>query len=153
LFVNFLTSGFRRAAAMGTLQWSGPRLVQRMERFEVQLPPTARSPHIAREWVRASLETLGDSSVAPHTELLVSELVANVVRHVCEPMQVRLIRQDETVRVEVDDPSALLPVIRHPDIAVDHGRGLLLVAALAARWGTNQHPDDGKTVWFELEAP
>jgi len=124
-----------------------------METFETELPPTPKSPHIAREWVRASLERLGDSSVAPSTELLVSELVANVVRHVCEPMQVRLIRQDRTVRVEVDDPSALPPVIRDPDIAEDHGRGLLLVAALAARWGTSQHPDDGKTVWFELEAP
>jgi hypothetical protein len=46
VFVNFLTSGFQRAAAMRTLQASGPKLVQRMETFETQLPPTAKSPHI-----------------------------------------------------------------------------------------------------------
>jgi len=151
--VNFLTSRFQRAVAMGTLQSSRLGLVQRMDSFETQLPPTGQSPQIAREWVRATLEGLGASAVATHSDLLVSQLVANVVRHVCEPMQVRLIRQDGTVRVEVDDPNALPPVMRRPDIAEEHGRGLLLVASLAARWGANQHPDDGKTVWFELEDP
>jgi anti-sigma regulatory factor (Ser/Thr protein kinase) len=122
-----------------------------MDSFETQLPPTAKSPQAARAWVREKLETLGEDSAAPRTELLVSELVTNVVRHVCEPMLIRLTRDAGTIRVEVDDSSALPPVVRDPDDAEERGRGLLLVASVAARWGTNQHHDDGKTVWFELD--
>ncbi|MFJ2823914.1 ATP-binding protein [Streptomyces toxytricini] len=33
----------------------------------------------------------------------------------------------------------------------ESGRGLLLVAAFADRWGTEPHPPDGKTVWAELD--
>ncbi len=33
-----------------------------------------------------------------------------------------------------------------------HGRGLFLVDALAARWGSEQTPT-GKTVWCEVTAP
>ncbi|MEO3751821.1 ATP-binding protein [Streptomyces sp. B6B3] len=34
--------------------------------------------------------------------------------------------------------------------SAERGRGLLLVAALADRWGTRPCPPDGKTVWAEL---
>jgi len=52
--------------------------------------------------------------------------------------------------VEVTDHSThSLP--RHQPSALDDesGRGLVLVNALAARWGTSP-VDNGKTVWFTL---
>jgi hypothetical protein len=55
------------------------------------------------------------------------------------------------VRVEVEDPSAAEPVTRHADVFGEDCRGLLLIATLASRWGTELHRDPGKTVWFELD--
>ncbi len=54
------------------------------------------------------------------------------------------------MRVEIDDPSPQVPVVRHPDAVDEHGRGVLLVDQLANAWGVEPH-DDGKTVWFELD--
>ena len=85
-----------------------------------------------------------------HTELLLSELVSNVVRHVGGPMAVRLSRRDGIIRIEVDDASAAALVVDHPG-PDGEGRGMLLIVALAARWGTEMHPGHGKTVWFEIE--
>ena len=84
------------------------------------------------------------------TELLVTELVANVVTHVGAPMTLRVQREPSTMRVEIDDPSPELPVVHHPDSADEHGRGVLLVDQLADAWGVEPRPD-GKTVWFELD--
>jgi len=118
--------------------------------FEIELAPGAESQREARAWVRPRLAAWDLDRVADDAELLVSELVANVVRHVGMPMTVRLARRVDAVRVEVDDPSATAPLLRHPEFDKESGRGLLLVAAMASRWGTEHHRDDGKTVWFEL---
>lgn len=37
--------------------------------------------------------------------------------------------------------------------AAEGGRGLLLVEALASRWGTTPYPPSGKTVWACLPLP
>jgi len=118
--------------------------------FEIHLAPGVESQREARAWMRPRLAEWNLDRVADDAELLVSELVANVVRHVGLPMTVRLARRPDLVRVEVDDPSATAPLVRHPDSEKESGRGLLLVAAMASRWGTELHRDDGKTVWFEL---
>ncbi|MFC8713766.1 ATP-binding protein, partial [Streptomyces sp. NPDC057197] len=64
-----------------------------------------------------------------------------------------------TVRVEVTDTRAeRLPRRPGPPQgaagAEESGRGLLLVAHLAARWGWHPRPDGpGKTVWAEYAGP
>ncbi len=89
--------------------------------------------------------------------LLVSELVSNAVLHggphapaavVGLAVEVR----PDRVRVEVDDSGPSLPVIGDGATNRVGGRGLLLVAALASRWGSIQS-DAGKTVWFEVTTP
>ncbi len=55
------------------------------------------------------------------------------------------------MRVEIDDPSPEVPVLRHPDHGDEHGRGVLLVDQLATDWGVEPHPERGKTVWFEID--
>jgi hypothetical protein len=62
----------------------------------------------------------------------------------------RLLRQPGSIRVEVDDPRAVAPVVRAAGISDDGGRGMRLVAAMADRWGADMRADAGKTVWFEL---
>ena len=123
-----------------------------METVETQLPSTVSAPQLARSFLRATLETWKLDGLGEVTELLATELVANVVTHVGAPMTLRVRRGRETVRVEIDDASSQLPVVRHPGEVDEHGRGVLLVDQLANSWGAETHPR-GKTVWFEIDAP
>ncbi len=85
------------------------------------------------------------------TELVVSELVTNAIRHACGPIQVRLIL-DSTLICEVSDASSAAPHLRRAHSLDEGGRGLLLVAQLTKRWGT-RHTSTGKTIWAEQPLP
>jgi len=121
-----------------------------LETVETQLPSTVTSPQLARAFLRSALETWKLDGFGDVTELLVTELVTNVVTHVGAPMTLRVHREPSTMRVELEDPSPEVPVVRHPDSAEEHGRGVLLVDQLANAWGVDSRAD-GKTVWFELD--
>lgn len=84
-------------------------------------------------------------------ELGVTELLANVVRHVPDRRcTLLLLRAAAGVRVEVGDGSAQLP-IRRNDLSpeAEGGRGLVLLDAVADKWGVGPRVVGGKTVWFE----
>ncbi|MFB7330091.1 ATP-binding protein [Streptomyces adustus] len=95
--------------------------------------------------------------------LLISELAANAVTHGHVPgrdFRVHLLvlsapaARSLTVRVEVADTRGDELPASAVDAAVGSvrtgGRGLLLVGALADRWGCEPRPDGpGKTVWTE----
>ena len=121
-----------------------------METVETQLPSSVSSPQLARAFLRSTLETWKLDGFGDVTELLVTELVANVVTHVGAPMTLRIQRTPTIMRVEIEDPSREIPVVRHPDVAEEHGRGVLLIDQLANAWGIEPRTD-GKTVWFELD--
>ena len=143
-----MSSGFRFVRAK---PWADRQLVQTFEGFEMRLPSIPASAQAAREWVRLHLEAWNLHGLIGDAELLVSELVTNVVRHVHEPMVLCFSRRGNTVRMDVGDPSPAEPVVRLPDPDREGGRGVPLIASVAARWGTVTHPGDGKTVWFELD--
>jgi anti-sigma regulatory factor (Ser/Thr protein kinase) len=82
------------------------------------------------------------------TELMVSELVTNAIRYGRPPVQLRLIHEDSTLICEVSDSSSTAPHMRRARTFDEGGRGLLLVAQLAQRWGT-RHAAVGKTIWAE----
>jgi hypothetical protein len=121
-----------------------------MESVETQLPSSMSSPQLARAFLRSTLETWKLDGFGEVTELLATELVANVVTHVGSPMTLRIQRNSSTMRVELQDPSTAMPVVRHPDSAEEHGRGVLLIDELASAWGVEPRTD-GKTVWFEID--
>jgi hypothetical protein len=121
-----------------------------METVETHLPSSMSSPQLARAFLRSTLATWQLDGFGDITELLVTELVANVVTHVGTPMTLRVAHSPSTMRVELDDASTEVPVVRHPDAADEHGRGVLLVDQLANSWGVEPRLD-GKTVWFELD--
>lgn len=76
------------------------------------------------------------------------ELVSNALRHTRSPRTCRLrVHGRDWFGVEVRDASPVPARIRTPDQV--GGRGLRLVAQLAARWGMDLE-DGGKTVWAEL---
>ncbi|WP_171114301.1 ATP-binding protein [Streptomyces sp. Z423-1] len=89
----------------------------------------------------------------PEVQLCVSELLSNVIRHLGEgtPVTVRLHRApDGRIRLEVTDPDARTSLVaRAPDATDETGRGLLLLDAVARRWGVWLSPV-GKTVWCEF---
>ncbi|MFJ6543299.1 ATP-binding protein [Streptomyces sp. NPDC091385] len=98
---------------------------------------------------------LGD--LGDRAALVVTELIANASRHTrCPEIRLTVGRRSVTrVRVGVVDREPVrLPV---PGLAADgdeSGRGLLLVDAVADRWGYDLHGSDrcpwGKEVWAEL---
>ncbi|MFF4030869.1 SpoIIE family protein phosphatase [Streptomyces sviceus] len=85
------------------------------------------------------------------TELIVSELVTNAVRYGDDPVVLRLIR-DHALICEVSDGSSTAPHLRRARVFDEGGRGLLLVAQMAERWGSRQTAT-GKTIWAELGLP
>ena len=119
------------------------------EPLALRLPSTVQAPGAARAFVREQLPTTAFDGVGDTVELLTSELVANVVKHVGLPMTVRVVRDATTVRVEVDDDSTDTPTLIHPGVT-ECGRGIFFVDALAAQWGTRSR-DRGKTVWFVVQ--
>ncbi|MEU7716551.1 ATP-binding protein [Streptomyces tibetensis] len=84
-------------------------------------------------------------------ELGVTELLANVVRHVPDRRcALLLLREGTGVRVEVTDGSDELPhTPEASDPEAEHGRGLFLLDAMAYKWGVSLWSGGGKTVWFE----
>lgn len=122
------------------------------------LPCATGSVPRARDAVRAALVAWGVGAGATEdAELVVSELVTNAVRASGpggRQVAVRVVWADEgAVRVEVGDSGAGRPVPRVPVRGAEGGYGLVLVEALAQRWGTERRPGGaGKTVWAELRA-
>ncbi|WP_326804985.1 SpoIIE family protein phosphatase [Streptomyces sp. NBC_01788] len=106
----------------------------------------------ARAVVREQLHEWGLARLADPTELMVSELVTNAVRHSHgRPVALRLVRGD-TLLCEVDDDDHDLPTLLSAGPADESGRGLRVVSTLAREWGTSR-TNTGKTVWFELTLP
>ena len=121
--------------------------------LEVRLPRTAPSARRARQGVRSVAAAHGlDGGVA---ELLVSELVGNAVRHsgagdAVDAVVLRVTGEGDVLRVELDDCSEQLPEVPEDrGSGAESGRGLLLLAELATRWGAHA-VGSGKRVWFEV---
>ncbi len=110
--------------------------------------------------LRAKLgEWRAGQAAADEAELVLSELVTNAVR-VPVPgdrmvgVRIECRGRGELLRLEVSDAGAGWPEVRQPGELDKGGRGLLLVEALAHRWGVDERRADiGKTVWAELLAP
>ncbi|MPY55977.1 SpoIIE family protein phosphatase [Streptomyces spongiae] len=103
----------------------------------------------ARRLVRDQLEEWDLGELEMTTELIVSELVGNVVRHARGPIGLRMMRSHSLI-CEVSDGSITTPHIRHPAALDEGGRGLQLVAAMAQRWGT-RYTTTGKSIWCEQQ--
>ncbi|MEU5463328.1 SpoIIE family protein phosphatase [Streptomyces althioticus] len=116
------------------------------------LPPDPAVVADARRTAQDQLARWGlDEELKFTTELLVSELVTNAIRHASGRVRLRLIRE-RTLVCEVLDGGASAPHLRHPRAMDEGGRGLLLVSQLAERWGTRFVPD-GKIIWAEQPLP
>ncbi len=103
----------------------------------------------ARTLVGRQLSVWGMEPMLFTTELIVSELVTNAIRHATGPITLRLIRDDALI-CEVSDASNTSPRLRHARTTDEGGRGLLIVAQLTRRWGT-RYTSTGKIIWAEQD--
>ncbi|MFF8591797.1 ATP-binding protein [Streptomyces sp. NPDC015220] len=134
------------------------QLLSPADHFHVLLSPTPRGARLARllavDWMRTRELP---HRVAEAAEHLVAELAANAATHGRLPgRDFRLALQDHRaiLRIEVTDTRGDdLPRRRPPTPDAESGRGLLLVEALADRWGVEPGPAPRKTVWAELDLP
>lgn len=116
-----------------------------------QLPRDPAAVARARKSASEQVTAWGLDDAAFATELIVSELVTNAVRYGDDPVVLRLIR-DSALICEVSDGSSTAPHLRRARVFDEGGRGLLLVAQMAERWGSRQTAT-GKTIWAELGLP
>ncbi|UGQ12020.1 ATP-binding protein [Yinghuangia sp. ASG 101] len=139
----------------------GPAREARSAAVEWELPRDPAAAAIARRRLGDHLAELGVSELIDDGRLLVSELVANALEHATGAISLRILRSDEGAHCEVVDggpyrhaPPGQAPPAgpRHAaEDASESGRGLLLVAALAAAWGIEPR-GAGKAVWFDLRS-
>ena len=95
---------------------------------------------------------MGLDPICDDARLITSELSANAVLHARTNFGVTL-RSDGSgyLRIEVRDHNGHMSSPAAPRQDATSGRGLLIVGALAASWGT-QPDGDGKVVWAELRS-
>jgi anti-sigma regulatory factor (Ser/Thr protein kinase) len=114
------------------------------------IPAELSSVSEAREHATGRLGQwqLDDAVLA--TELIVSELVTNAIRHGRPPVRLRLVRNTvhNTLTCEVLDAGPAAPHLRHARAGDEGGRGLFICGELAGSWGV-RWSDHGKTVWTE----
>ena len=119
--------------------------------YRMSLTVAEHSARHIRRIVRSYLHEWELAELTDAAELAVTELVANVVRHVPDRRCTLLIqRQAAGVRVEVADSGDQGPTVA-PELRpeAESGRGLLLLDAVVDKWGVDARPSGGKTVWFE----
>jgi anti-sigma regulatory factor (Ser/Thr protein kinase) len=110
----------------------------------------------ARRMVERELDGRLPDHVIADVSLLVTELIANGVRHGGAGddayLHLLLAGQRQGLHVEVRNPDGGFcgaPARRAPDLAGGGGIGLNLIAAMATRWGVKSVPRTA--VWFELD--
>ncbi|MFF0427248.1 ATP-binding protein [Streptomyces sp. NPDC004520] len=134
---------------------TAPDLLPSTGRHRTTLFPRRRTtPRTARDFIAATLTEWGETSRLDDMRLCTSELVTNAVLHgapVGRLVLVRVESLDEELRIEVHDSGENRPTQRVPEESAVDGRGLLIVAATADRWGVKERTGPGKCVWAAFD--
>lgn len=130
-----------------------PHLLAPSHYYRTRFRPGAHSARHVRRVVRAYVTAWGMAPVTEVAELGVTELLANVVKHVPDgTCTVMLRRRAGGVRIEVHDNDPTLPRAYHAGELGGGGRGLALLDALTDAWDAERTGPATKVVWFELLA-
>jgi serine/threonine-protein kinase RsbW len=134
--------------------WAARRDAHRPGRcVRVSLAAGVDAPAAARAAVTAWMAGHVSQTMLADAQLLVSELVANSVRHADAPadavVNVRAQARADILRLELEDRGSTGSITRRPP-DLDHGGGfgLNVVDTLSARWGVNR--EGGTRVWAEI---
>ena len=122
----------------------------------------------SRELVRLGLDRWGLASLAADAEMMVSELATNAIQATgrtdadatrddvgddAAAFHVRLLLFEASIVIEVWDADPAPPAPQHGTGEEEGGRGLMIVAALSAKWDWFPAPQGGKVVWAECAIP
>lgn len=119
-------------------------------RDRLTLAPHPAAVGAARQFVAALCRGAGVAEDLLDTAvLLTSETVTNAFTHGRSEARLVVTATAERVRVEVGDDNSRHPQPLERDNGALDGRGMAIVAMLAAAWGVEDDPY-GKTVWFEV---
>jgi anti-sigma regulatory factor (Ser/Thr protein kinase) len=138
-----------------------PQLSSTVRTFSQLLSSTRRGARLARLLAAGQLRVWEVSpGVTERAEQIVAELAANAALHG------RVHNRDFRLGLTLDPVAGLLriavtdargeclpspPAECETPLDAESGRGLLLVAALADRWGVEPYPPGGKTVWADCD--
>lgn len=147
----------------GLMNATAPQVFPTVRTFAQLLSSTRRGARLARllavEQLRAWPVSPG---VTERAEQIVAELAANAALHG------RVNSRDFRLALTLDTTAGLLriavtdargehlpspPADCGTPLDAESGRGLLLVSALADRWGVEPYPPGGKTVWAQIGGP
>ena len=125
-----------------------------MPRRAWELPFLAEAGEVAalRRTVRLHLGLWELQGLSEAAELCVSELVANVIKHVGPgtPTTLALRMSGTRLRIEVHDPDPrALPALAAVGSDAETGRGMALIDAITDRWGVDLSAGR-KATWCEL---
>lgn len=113
------------------------------------------APARSRTVVAEELTAWGLEHLMFPAQLVASELVSNAVRHAAPPVGLLVRRMDTGLLIGVHDRSGDAPVpsdVDPSDVDSQGGRGLVIVPAMARRWGTLLGTDE-KIVWADIADP
>jgi anti-sigma regulatory factor (Ser/Thr protein kinase) len=120
---------------------------------EIAVPTGSGAPGAARQVVAHCLSRLVTPRILEQTQLLISELVTNSLRHADlrgdDSVLVRIYLHAESLRIEIENPGAAgVVALQRPDLVAGRGFGLQLLELVAARWGVRR--GQSTTVWFDM---
>ncbi|GLY05056.1 ATP-binding protein [Actinoplanes sp. NBRC 101535] len=145
----FATMGEARAAVVGRLR--------RSHRWQTRLAPVPVSVRAARDLVELACHTWQLHDLRQDAALVMSELAANAVEHAGTDFVLTVLRRGRDLHLAVRDGDTRYPRLVESTHAgprlpvVEGGRGLMLVHAVAARWGAIP-AHGGKVVWATVSA-
>jgi anti-sigma regulatory factor (Ser/Thr protein kinase) len=148
-FPSHLDDSFAYHLAQGT--WPA----QELQALHVEYRPSVTVPGHVRSRARQLLAPHVTSPELIDTLLMLSELVANAVRHPVpqsgERIMVHVALASHQIRAEVCDSGHGFDLdgMQAARADADGCRGLPIVDTAASRWGASV--DDGHCVWFELD--
>jgi anti-sigma regulatory factor (Ser/Thr protein kinase) len=130
------------AAAAGRLRHRPDRVWRQRD-----LPAAVGAPRMARALVWEACADWSATAAQDTVALVANELVTNAVQHARSPCRLSVSLDPTGLRVAARDYAlGSMPRLRPVDATRAGGRGLHLVAMLAAAWGVQVHAD-GKTTW------
>lgn len=137
--------------ALLVLRYDGMRVRPTRVRWAVWRLPDAVMH--ARRFTARTLRSWGVTDEVDVALLVVSELVTNAIAHTQGEVRLDLTLTADRLRVAVNDGSPRAPVKpASVDWEATGGRGLLLVEAMSASWGSVPL-SGGKQVWSEISLP
>jgi anti-sigma regulatory factor (Ser/Thr protein kinase) len=121
---------------------------QELPRIALQRQPSEAER--ARRAIADACRGLGRDTVAT-AQLLASELFTNALHHGEGDIVMGVQRLPGELRVDMADRSPAHPRVKPMNLDDVRGRGMMILEALAVRWGVDPLPDgQGKVVWFVL---